>query len=66
MLTFHFRRMDGDVVAVEADDEQAARAAAMEARWGPAAQNTTWRATRWEGRGLRRVDAAGMPVEETA
>ena len=54
---FHFRCINGDIVTVEAADEQAARSWAMERRWGPA---VGMYAPGYEGRGLVRVDEQGM------
>jgi len=61
LQTFRFRCMNGDVAVVPAFDERAARAIAMEQRWGPPQFNSTWLCSEWRGRGLTLVDEAGLP-----
>lgn len=60
--TFRFRCMNGDIVAVPAGDERAARAIVMEKRWGPPQYNLTWACSEWRGEGLSLVDEEGLPV----
>ena len=55
MTTFKFRTLDGELVTVEAADEQAARAAVMRKRWGPPEHNRTWVCDEWHGLGLNLV-----------
>jgi len=60
--TFRFRCANGDVVAVPARDEQAARSIAMEKRWGLPQYNQTWDCTYWSGFGLRLIDEQGLLI----
>ena len=57
MTTFKFRTLDGEVITVTAMDEQAARAAVMQRRWGHPSLNATWECDHWEGRGLNLLEA---------
>jgi hypothetical protein len=56
MQTYSFRCANGDVVSVDATDEQAARTQAMEKRWGLAVLNKTWVCNTWVGKGLMLIE----------
>ena len=64
LQTFRFRGVNGDVIVVPAQDEQAARSIAMEQRHGPPQYNRTWICDRWDGLGLRLIDEQGLPIME--
>jgi hypothetical protein len=51
-MTFTFRGINGDVVSVEAPNEEEARHRAMTKRWGPAGRDTIVPDNRYEGFGL--------------
>ena len=62
LQTFRFRGTNGDVIVVPAQDEQTARAVAMEQRWGPRKFDRTFPGDQWHGLGLQLIDEQGMAI----